>query len=157
MPNSGLYYYGYRFYDPNLQRWLNRDPLEERGGLNLYCLGANNPLDGFDPNGSAWFRWPPAPLAAAIAQLMRSFAGNAMSGCYSCGMSGAACRACCDAITVGGMAAAGALSLKAMLPCLALPPPWNGLCAVAMEAAMMKALIDIGMAGTDCKAKCPSP
>jgi len=25
--NSGLYYYGYRFYDPNLQRWPNRDPL----------------------------------------------------------------------------------------------------------------------------------
>ena len=25
--NSGLYYFGYRFYDPNLQRWPNRDPL----------------------------------------------------------------------------------------------------------------------------------
>jgi RHS repeat-associated protein len=24
---SGMYYYGYRFYDPNLQRWINRDPL----------------------------------------------------------------------------------------------------------------------------------
>ena len=23
---SGMYYYGYRFYDPNLQRWINRDP-----------------------------------------------------------------------------------------------------------------------------------
>src|SRR5207248_2214019 len=29
--NSGLYYYLYRFYDPNLQRWLNRDPLGENG------------------------------------------------------------------------------------------------------------------------------
>jgi RHS repeat-associated protein len=25
--NSGMYYYGYRFYDPNLQRWINRDPI----------------------------------------------------------------------------------------------------------------------------------
>ena len=25
--NSGMYYYGYRFYDPNLERWLNRDPI----------------------------------------------------------------------------------------------------------------------------------
>ena len=25
--NTGLYYYGYRFYDPNLQRWLTRIPL----------------------------------------------------------------------------------------------------------------------------------
>jgi RHS repeat-associated protein len=29
--NSGLYYYGYRWYAPNLQRWLNRDPIKEPG------------------------------------------------------------------------------------------------------------------------------
>ena len=29
--NSGLYYYLYRFYDPVLQRWPNRDPLGEFG------------------------------------------------------------------------------------------------------------------------------
>jgi RHS repeat-associated protein len=29
--NSGLYYYLYRFYDPNLQRWVNRDPFREIG------------------------------------------------------------------------------------------------------------------------------
>src|SRR6185436_11545756 len=28
---SGLYYYGYRFYAPNLQRWLTRDPVAEVG------------------------------------------------------------------------------------------------------------------------------
>src|SRR6266542_5579676 len=28
---TGLYYYGYRFYDPNLQRWPNRDPIGEPG------------------------------------------------------------------------------------------------------------------------------
>jgi len=34
--NEGLYYYGYRFYDPNLQRWLNRDPMGDPvGTLNL--------------------------------------------------------------------------------------------------------------------------
>src|SRR5207249_6676056 len=26
-PNSGLYYYGFRNYDPSLQRWVNQDPL----------------------------------------------------------------------------------------------------------------------------------
>ena len=30
-PPSGLYYYGYRFYAPHLQRWLNRDPLGSLG------------------------------------------------------------------------------------------------------------------------------
>jgi len=29
--NSGLVYYLYRYYDPNLQRWPNRDPIGETG------------------------------------------------------------------------------------------------------------------------------
>ncbi|MFZ9938074.1 MAG: RHS repeat-associated core domain-containing protein, partial [Luteolibacter sp.] len=33
---SGLYYYGYRYYDPVTGRWPSRDPIEEEGGLNLY-------------------------------------------------------------------------------------------------------------------------
>jgi RHS repeat-associated protein len=31
MGSSELYYYGYRFYDPSSQRWLNRDPIQEEG------------------------------------------------------------------------------------------------------------------------------
>jgi RHS repeat-associated protein len=34
--HTALYYYGYRFYSPNLQRWLNKDPIQEEGGINLY-------------------------------------------------------------------------------------------------------------------------
>jgi RHS repeat-associated protein len=33
---SGLVYYGYRYYDPRNGRWESPDPLEEKGGLNLY-------------------------------------------------------------------------------------------------------------------------
>lgn len=33
--NAGLYYYLYRFYDPNLQRWPNRDPVTEIGFLTM--------------------------------------------------------------------------------------------------------------------------
>ncbi len=43
-----LYYYGYRFYDPALHRWLNRDPIEESGGINLYNFVAGNPLSSID-------------------------------------------------------------------------------------------------------------
>jgi RHS repeat-associated protein len=50
---SGMYYYGYRFYDPNLQRWINRDPIEERGGINLYGFVVNYPIGGIDPFGLA--------------------------------------------------------------------------------------------------------
>jgi len=49
--NAGLYYYGFRFYDPNLQRWLNRDPIAEDGGLNLYSFVANSPISTFDALG----------------------------------------------------------------------------------------------------------
>lgn len=45
---AGLYSYGYRFYDPYLQRWVNRDPIEESGGINVYSFVGNRPLDGID-------------------------------------------------------------------------------------------------------------
>ncbi|MBI1842230.1 MAG: hypothetical protein HYR88_15450 [Verrucomicrobia bacterium] len=51
MTVSGFYYYGYRFYDPVTQRWLNRDPIQERGGQNLYGCVKNNPVGLVDPLG----------------------------------------------------------------------------------------------------------
>ena len=53
--NEGLYYYGFRFYDPNLQRWLNRDPIQEGGGINLYGFVGNDPMDLLDPYGFGYF------------------------------------------------------------------------------------------------------
>lgn len=50
---TGLYYYGYRFYSPPLMRWLNRDPIGEDGGANLYSLINNNPISGSDYLGLA--------------------------------------------------------------------------------------------------------
>ncbi|MCZ7593235.1 MAG: RHS repeat-associated core domain-containing protein [Kiritimatiellae bacterium] len=47
----GVYYYGYRFYSPEMARWINRDPIEERGGLNLYVLAQNTPANTIDPLG----------------------------------------------------------------------------------------------------------
>ena len=55
--DSGFNYYGYRFYDPGAGRWLNRDPIEEEGGVNLYGMVGNDGvgrvdvlgLDGIDP------------------------------------------------------------------------------------------------------------
>ena len=48
---TGLYYYGYRFYSPALMRWLNRDPIEEEGGLNLYGFCENNAVSFYDALG----------------------------------------------------------------------------------------------------------
>jgi RHS repeat-associated protein len=51
-PETGLYYYGYRFYSPELHRWLNRDPIDELGGQNLYAFCANNGMGNLDPFGT---------------------------------------------------------------------------------------------------------
>jgi RHS repeat-associated protein len=48
---AGLYYYGRRFYDPSLQRWLNRDPIQELGGINLYGFVSDDPIGEIDALG----------------------------------------------------------------------------------------------------------
>ena len=52
---TGLYYYGFRYYAPWLQRWINPDPAGDVDGLNLFRMVRNNPLrfrdsDGRQPN-----------------------------------------------------------------------------------------------------------
>ena len=48
---TGLVYYNYRYYNPELGRWISRDPIEEQGGYNLYGMIGNNPLYGWDKEG----------------------------------------------------------------------------------------------------------
>ena len=45
---TGLYYYGYRFYSPDWRIWLNRDTIEEYGGVNLHGFCENVPVKSFD-------------------------------------------------------------------------------------------------------------
>lgn len=48
---TGLYYYGYRYYQPWAGRWLSSDPAGTVDGINLYCMVGNNPVTFFDSNG----------------------------------------------------------------------------------------------------------
>ena len=50
---SGLYDYGLRFYSPSMGRWINRDPLSEGGGVNLYAAMGNNAVNSVDEYGLA--------------------------------------------------------------------------------------------------------
>ena len=45
---TDFYYYGYRYYSTQLGRWINRDPLGERGGINIYLFSLNNSINIID-------------------------------------------------------------------------------------------------------------
>ena len=47
----GIVSYLMRFYKPSNGRWINRDPIEESGGENLYAFCKNNPVFNVDING----------------------------------------------------------------------------------------------------------
>jgi insecticidal toxin complex protein TccC len=48
---SGLYYYGFRYYAPWVQRWLNADPAGDVDGLNRYGFVRNSPVSMRDATG----------------------------------------------------------------------------------------------------------
>lgn len=50
-PLSGLLSFGRRFYDPEMGRWISRDPLGRVDGENDYLFVKNNPLALVDPTG----------------------------------------------------------------------------------------------------------
>jgi RHS repeat-associated protein len=45
---TGLGYWGYRYYSPTLGRWMSRDPIGEDGGLNTYGYVANAAMSSVD-------------------------------------------------------------------------------------------------------------
>jgi len=60
VPNE--YFTKYRIYEPSIHRWLSRDPIGERGGLDLYGYVGNDPINWYDSRGLT-----PAAAAAVLA------------------------------------------------------------------------------------------
>jgi RHS repeat-associated protein len=56
-PETGLYYYRARYYDPTIGRFISMDPIGFKGGDNHYEFVKNNPLLLRDPRGTC-----PGPL-----------------------------------------------------------------------------------------------
>jgi len=53
---TGLYYYGARYYEPRASLWLSTDPLQEKyPGVSTYAYCGNNPINATDPTGMDWY------------------------------------------------------------------------------------------------------
>ena len=50
-PETGLYHYRERYYDPTIGRFLSEDPIGFNRGFNLYGYVENNPIVWTDPLG----------------------------------------------------------------------------------------------------------
>ncbi len=84
---SGLLYYGFRFYDARNGRFIGRDPIQESGGTNLYGFCLNNAINGYDYLGQQFENlayygarpsdWTDGQWAARVAAVQRDRAAYA--------------------------------------------------------------------------------
>ena len=93
---SGFNYYGFRFYNSVYGRWMNRDPIEEYGGLNIFVFTWNSPLifvdiDGRSGWGAPFFPplGPPSPPGGmpCFHQCMNMMTGGLWVGLFGASLS----------------------------------------------------------------------
>ncbi|MEW5698839.1 RHS repeat-associated core domain-containing protein [Pseudomonas synxantha] len=75
---TGLHYNRYRYYDPQVGRFIGKDPIGFAGGLNVYAY-APNPVEWADPFGLARI---PKSVKQKVANENKSFFG--VETCESC-------------------------------------------------------------------------
>ena len=67
-PETGLLFNRARYFDPSAGRFLSEDPIQFRGGMNLYAYARNNSMDLTDPfgfQGCNAAQWAQSPNACA--------------------------------------------------------------------------------------------
>ncbi len=78
---TGLYYYGYRYYQPWTARWLSADPAGTVDGLNLFRMVRNNPITLFDPTGNLPINHNELPADTKLFQI--AMLGSHDAGTYA--------------------------------------------------------------------------
>jgi len=83
---TGLYYYRFRYYSPELQRFISEDPIRLRGGdINFYSYIYNNPVNYTDPLGLG-YRIPDNDYGKCMEKAPKDCKGkydNCIKGCNS--------------------------------------------------------------------------
>jgi RHS repeat-associated protein len=64
---TGLIYFGARYYAPWVARWCGSDPASIEAGINTYCYVSNDPIGKIDPDGRWEVNWSQVGKGALIA------------------------------------------------------------------------------------------
>ncbi|MNX81283.1 putative deoxyribonuclease RhsA [compost metagenome] len=70
---TGLYYYGFRYYAPWLQRWINPDPAGYVDGMNLFAMVNNNPMTYLDLQGNISSEFNPEQYLAEFKAIITNY------------------------------------------------------------------------------------
>ncbi|MEW6619281.1 MAG: RHS repeat-associated core domain-containing protein [bacterium] len=106
LDDSGLFYFGARYYDPALGRFITPDPIQA-AGQNLYVYCYNNPLGYVDPNGEWAFipflisAFKVYSVASAIYNVYQGYKYGGFEGALQAGMVSVACWAFTSGIDFG--------------------------------------------------------
>src|SRR5690606_30000370 len=129
---TGLINYGFRYYDPRNGRFINKDPIEEAGGLNLYGFAGNDGVNGFDVHGLSLKK-----LFKSIGKFLKKFwkpIVAVVAGIVTGGLAFAATPATWGAVASGAVAgAAGGFT--------------SGVVGAALNGASFSQAIQAGLIG----------
>lgn len=106
---TGFYYLQTRYYDPETGRFLNADAFKYLGadgpihGMNLYSYCGNNPVKGYDPEGTDdWWQWGLKIVATGVViGLVIVATGGSAAPILASAAIGAVSGGLCEALTDG--------------------------------------------------------
>jgi RHS repeat-associated protein len=81
-PETGFIYFGRRYYDPEIGRWLTTDPAGFADGMNLYVFNHNNPLRYIDQDGRFAFAIPLIMVAFGTEVVITTTTISAIAGAF---------------------------------------------------------------------------
>ncbi|UDQ98387.1 RHS repeat-associated core domain-containing protein [Lentisphaerota bacterium WC36G] len=119
---TGLIYYNYRYYNPVNGKWLSRDPIQEKGGMNVYGFVNNNIINKWDKLGQIpqAYLGLIAAITGALANELSVLANsyiNKMGKCDKGCPTQKDCKSCCDKLATKAAFAISAAYASGITAC----------------------------------------